>query len=98
MIFVCSRHAGGQAIPGYTGRIHWEPVHVHVWFTTNTKYSDINNTMGHTCVAVCYNSCAGRDKTIPFYRFVADPDRKKQMDSSSKQRLSLVQKGQNRHI
>jgi len=39
-------------------------------------YIGINDIMGHTCVAVSYNSHAARDKTIPFYRFPVDPDRK----------------------
>jgi len=44
----------------------------------------------YICVAISYNSHAGRDKTIPFYRFPGDMDRKK-MDSSNKQRLREVQ-------
>ena len=64
----CCHHVGGRAIPGYTGLVHWEPGHVHVWCTTDTKYIGINDIMGHTCVAVSYNSRPGRDKTIPVYR------------------------------
>jgi len=56
----------GQAIPGYTDLVHWEPGHVHVWCTTNTKYIVISDIVAHICVAVSYNSRAGRDKTVDY--------------------------------
>jgi len=70
----CCRHVGGQVITGYTGLVHWELGDVHVWYTTNTKYISINDIMGHTCVAV---TAVKEGTRLPFYRFPADPDRKK---------------------
>jgi len=57
----------GSSYPWYTGLVHWEPEHVHVWCTTNTKYIGINEIIGHACVAVSYNSRTWRDKTISFF-------------------------------
>ena len=62
----CCRHVGCQAIHDYIGLVHWEPGHIHVWCTTNTKYIGINDIKGHTCVAVIYNSRPGRDKTVDY--------------------------------
>ena len=67
---ICCRHVGCHAIPGYTGLVHWEPGHVHVWCTTNTKYIGINDIIGHTWVAVSYNSRAGVQEGTRLYLFI----------------------------
>ena len=73
---------GGHTIPGYTGLVHWEPGHVHVWCTTNTKYIGINDIMDHTSFAI--TAVHEGTRLYLFIVFPADPDRKKQMDSRSK--------------